>query len=89
LRVITKQAMSSVYEAIDLEFYKDTRDEVRCAFALDCRMLMGMAKEMIYYNHWSNSVMFEYLRSNDDISLVIEKVDVPTLEEYFNTGKLF
>jgi hypothetical protein len=81
--------MSSVYDAVDLDFYKDTRDEVRCPFPLDCRMLMGMAKEMIYYNHWSNSVMWEYLRSNDDISSVIGYVNIPSLEEYFNTGKLF
>jgi len=76
---------SSIYQ-VDLSFYKEMRQECDMAHAMT---LMSMAKEMIYYNHWANSVMFEFLNSQRDISSIVEDLEMKTIDEYFDTGSLF
>jgi hypothetical protein len=77
--------ISSVYQ-VDLSFYKDLRLDVELSLPYE---LLSIAKEMIYYNHWANLVMFEYLNSNDDISFIIDSLDIRTINEFFETGSLF
>ena len=75
----------SIYE-VDLSFYKETRGECNMSSYFE---LLSIAREMIYYNHWTNLVMFEFLNSNNDISIVIENVQIKALSEYVETGSLF
>lgn len=77
--------MSSVYQ-VDLSFYKDLRLEVELSHPFE---LLSIAREMIYYNHWTNLVMFEFLNSNDDISSIIENLKIKTIDEFFESGSLF
>jgi len=77
--------MSSIYE-VDLSFYKEMKFDV----SIECpSVLMSMAKEMIYYNHWSNLVMFQFLNSCQDLSAIIESLEIKTIDEYFDSGSLF
>lgn len=51
---------------------------------------MIKTKETIYYTHWSNTIMYEFLNSNtDDISSIIKKINIKTIQEYFHTKSLF
>jgi hypothetical protein len=75
-----------VYDT-DLSFYKEMR-AFHCRFETQ-QSWMAKTKEMNYYNHWANSVMFEFLRSDDDITTVIQNAKVKTIEEYFSTKSLF
>ena len=77
--------MSSIYE-VDLSFYKEMKYDVSIERP---RVLMSMAKEMIYYNHWSNLVMFEFLNSCQDLSAIIESLEIKTMEEFFDSCSLF
>lgn len=77
--------MSSVYQ-VDLYFYKDLRLDVELSFPME---LLSIAREMIYYNHWANSVMFEFLNSNEDITSIIDSLEIKTIDEFFDTGSLF
>jgi len=83
--ITTMCEISSVYQ-VDLSFYKDLRLDVELSLPYE---LLSIAKEMIYYNHWANLVMFEYLNSNDDISFIIDSLDIRTINEFFETGSLF
>jgi hypothetical protein len=77
--------MSSIYE-VDLSFYNEMKYDV----SIECpRVLMSMAKEMIYYNHWSNLVMFEFLNSCQNLDAIIESLEIKTMEDYFASGSLF
>ena len=82
---MTYDAMSSTY-TVDLAFYKDMKYEL--AFE-NFYVLMAMAREMIYYNHWSNLVMYEYLQSSNDIEVVIGSLEIKTIDEYFESNNLF
>lgn len=75
-----------VYDT-DLYFYREMR-------AFEYRFetpysWMVKTKEMNYYNHWANSIMYEFLHSNDDITTVIKNVKIKTKDEYFKTKSLF
>ena len=75
----------SVYQ-VNLSFYKELRLDVALSHPFE---LLSIAREMIYYNHWANLVMFELLNSNDDISSIIEGLEIKTISEFFDTGSLF
>jgi hypothetical protein len=76
---------SSIYQ-VDLSFYKEMRIECEIAHPSE---LKTIAREMIYYNHWTNSVMFEFLHSHTDISTVIENLEMRTVDEFMDIGLLF
>jgi hypothetical protein len=75
--------MESIYD-VQLSFYKDMRLDVDFAGFYD---LCYMAREMIYYNHWSNIVMNCFLESNDDIYDIIICIDIISCDEFLETGK--
>ena len=77
--------MSSIYE-VDLSFYKEMKYDLLMERS---SVLMSMAKEMIYYNHWSNLVMFEFLNSCQNLDAIIESLEIKTMEDYFASGSLF
>jgi hypothetical protein len=77
--------MSSIYE-VDLSFYKEMKYDLQ--MERSC-VLMSMAKEMIYYNHWSNLVMFEFLNSCQDLDAIIKSLEIKTMEDYFASGSIF
>jgi len=76
----------SVY-TVDLSYYKDTKIE----FALSNNVeLMMMAKEMIYYNHLSNIIMYNFLSSNESIEYAINNTKIISLDDYLDgNGGLF
>jgi hypothetical protein len=71
----------------DLAFYKEMR-QFHHRFETPYSWMIK-TKEMNYYHHWANSVMFEFLNSSDDITTVIENLQMKTLHEYFSTKSLF
>jgi hypothetical protein len=76
-----------VYD-IDIWFYREMRD-FHSRFLTEYTWMVK-TKETIYYAHWSNSVMYEFLNSNaNDISDVIRNMKIKTIREYFNTQSLF
>ena len=77
--------MSSIYE-VDLSFYKEMKYDLLMERS---SVLMSMAKEMIYYNHWSNLVMFEFLNSCQNLDAIIESLEIKSMEDYFASGSLF
>ena len=79
--------MSSIY-TVDLEFYKEMKHDLDTESSY---VLMSMAKEMIYYNHWSNLVMFQFLHSSshEDIETIISSLEIKTMGEYFESCSLF
>lgn len=72
---------------IDPYFYKEMR-EFHYRFITPYAWMLR-EKEMIYYNHWANSVMFEFLNSSDDITTVIDNLKIKTIREYFSSQSLF
>jgi hypothetical protein len=79
-------ASGKIYD-INLDFYREMR-EFHCQFYNDYSWFF-LTKEMIYYTHWANTIMFEFLNSNDDISTIIENLKIKTVDEYFETRSLF
>jgi hypothetical protein len=77
--------MSSIYE-VDLSFYKEIKYDLQ--MERSC-VLMSMAKEMIYYNHWSNLIMFDFLNSCQDLDTIIKSLEIKTMEDYFASGSIF
>jgi hypothetical protein len=77
---------SKIYD-INLEFYKEMRD-FHCRFLTDYSWFVK-TKEMVYYTHWANSIMFEFLNSNDDISTIVQNLKIKTINEYFESRSLF
>jgi len=77
--------MSSIYQ-VDLSFYKEMKYDVEMESPV---VLLSLAKEMIYYNHWSNLVMFEFLNTAKDIDLIINSLQIKTIDEYFESNSLF
>jgi len=77
--------MSSIYN-VDLEFYKEMKYDLNMESQ---SVLMAMAKEMIYYHHWSNLVMFQFLHTSQDIEAIIGSLDIKTMSEYFESGSVF
>ena len=76
-----------VYD-IDIWFYKEMR-AFHNRFLTDY-LWMVRTKETIYYAHWSNSVMNEFLNSDsDDIISAIGNLKIKTIREYFDTKSLF
>ncbi len=75
----------SVYQ-VNLSFYKDLRLDVALSHPFE---LLSIAREMIYYNHWANLVMFEFLNSNEDIISIIKNLEIKTISEFFDSGSLF
>jgi hypothetical protein len=76
----------NVYGTINLGSYNEMKSD---CYNECYSYLIGMALEMVYHQHWSNSVMNEYLNSNEDIAVIMEKINIPTMEEYFETRRLF
>jgi hypothetical protein len=76
--------MPSVYD-IDLMFYKEMKIE---SMYLDYNSMCLMAREMIYYNHLANKIMFNFLSSNEDITSIIENLDIISLDEYMEDSKI-
>jgi hypothetical protein len=77
--------MSSIYQ-VDLSFYKEMKYDVEMESPV---VLRSLAKEMIYYNHWSNLVMFEFLNTAKDLDLIINSLQIKTIDEYFESNSLF
>jgi len=75
--------MEKIYD-VQLNFYKDMRIEVNFA---KYQELCYMAREMIYYNHWSNYIMNCFLDSNEDIVDIINNSNITSCEEFLETGK--
>lgn len=75
--------METIYD-VQLSFYKDMRIEVNFA---KYQELCYMAREMIYYNHWSNYIMNYFLDSNEDIINIINNSNIISCEEFLETGK--
>ncbi len=75
-----------VYGTINLGSYNEMKSDCynECA-----SYLVGMALDMIYHQHWSNSVMYEYLNSSEDMYVIAEKLDILTMDEFFTTRSLF
>ena len=78
--------MSSPIYEVDLSFYKEMKYDIDMERP---SVLMSMAKEMIYYNHWSNVIMFEFLNSCRDLDAIIDSSEIKTMSEYFDSGSLF
>ena len=76
----------SVYGDINLGSYNETKSD---CYNEEYSYLIGMAMEMIYYQHWSNSIMYDYLNGNNDISTIIDNSNIPTMEYYLDNKKLF
>jgi hypothetical protein len=74
------------YGTINLGSYNETKSD---CYNESARYLVAMAMDMIYHQHWSNTVMYEYLNSNDNILVIIENLNIPTIEEYFATKELY
>ena len=76
----------NTYGTINLGSYNEMKSD---CYNECYEYLLGMALDMIYHQHWSNSIMNEYLNSNEDISVIIEKTNLISMEEYFETRRLF
>jgi hypothetical protein len=72
---------------INLDFYREMR-EFHHRFETPYSWMVK-TKEMVYYTHWANTVMFEFLNSNDDISTIVKNLKIKTIKEYFETKSLF
>jgi|688.fasta_scaffold12498_3 hypothetical protein len=73
---------------IDIWFYKEMR-QFHNRFNTEYSWMV-LTKETIYYTHWSNSIMYEFLNSDtDDIFNVVNKINIKSIQEYFNTKSLF
>jgi hypothetical protein len=77
--------MSSTY-TVDLAFYKEMKYDLNMESQ---SVLMAMAKEMIYYHHWSNLIMFQFLHTPQDIEAIIGSLEIKTMGEYFASGSVF
>ena len=75
--------MENLY-TVDLDFYKEIRIDNHFAKYID---LIYMAREMIYYNHWSDIVMNCFLNSNDDIEKIIDNLKIVSCDDFLETGK--
>lgn len=75
--------MTSQYTVV-LEFYKEMKYDVNFASYYE---LCYLAREMIYYNYFSDQVMSEFLNSSDDILNIINKIQIVSIDEFMKTGK--
>jgi len=78
-------SLMNIYE-IDISTYKYFRSEYNFANRSE---LIGIAKDLIYQNFWCDCVMFEFLRSNDNIEDVIKNIKIKSWDEFFDTGYLW
>jgi hypothetical protein len=74
------------YGTINLGSYNEMKSD---CYIETIPYLLSMALEMIYHHHRSNLIMFECLNSNDDITTIIERIDIKTMSEFFDTRELF
>lgn len=77
--------VENVYE-FDIDFYDEFKYEMEHYSMMD---LICLSREMIYYNHLTNEIMFEFLRTNEDLYSIIERIKIKSLDEYMQTGMLF
>lgn len=79
--------MSKVYYDIDAFFYKEYREFCYRFYKED--WWMRSTKEIVYYTHWANSIMNNFLDSDKDIFDVAKNIKIKTMGEYFATKSLF
>jgi hypothetical protein len=79
--------MGVVYYDIDAFFYKEYR-EFYCRFKNEEWWLLS-TKEIIYYTHWANAIMSDFLESDKDLLDVAKNIKIKSIDEYFSSKSLF
>ena len=69
---------------VRLDFYKEMRLDTEFG---KYNSLIYMAREMIYYNYWSDVVMNYFLNSNDDIENIIDNLNIVSCDDFLENGK--
>lgn len=80
--------MTTTYKnfySIDLSFYKDLKIDIQLSSNYELRMI---AREMIYYLHYSNIIMDMFLSSNDTIESAINNLKIVSIDDYMNGADL-
>lgn len=75
---------SGIY-TIDLNNYKEFKTELIFLNYFELNMI---AREMIYYIHYTNLIMNYFLSSDENIENVFDKINIITLEDYMNGSEL-
>jgi hypothetical protein len=79
--------MGAVYYDIDAFFYKEYR-EFHCRFKNE-EWWMLSTKQIIYYTHWANAIMYDFLNSEEDILNVAKNIKIKSIYDYFSSKSLF
>ena len=82
-RVITQKM--NIYDA-DISIYKYYRTMRNTANNAD---LIKLTKSLIYQNYWCDCVMYEFLRCNEDIETVIDRIQIKSWYRFYLTGYLW
>jgi len=64
------------YGTITMGSYNDMKSD---CYIETIPYLPSMALEIIYYHPLSNLIIFELIHSNDDITTIIDKIDIKTM----------
>lgn len=70
---------------VDLNSYKDLKIDVIFARNSELKMI---AREIIYYIHYSNLIMNLFLSSNENIENLLEKISIISLDDYMDGSDL-
>lgn len=80
--------MTTAYKdlySVNLSFYKDLKIEIQLAHYCELKMI---AREMIYYLHYSNIIMDAFLSSNDTIENVMNNLEIVSIDDYLDGADL-
>ena len=70
---------------VDLNSYKDLKIDIIFSRNSELRMI---AREIIYYIHYSNLIMNLFLSSNENIENLLDKISIISLDDYMNGSDL-
>lgn len=75
---------SGIY-TIDLNTYKEFKTELIFPNYFELNMI---AREMIYYIHYTNLIMNSFLSSDENIENAFDKISIIALEDYMKGSEL-
>ena len=70
---------------VDLNSYKDLKIDIIFSRNSELRMI---AREIIYYIHYSNLIMNLFLSSNENIENLLDKISIISLDDYMDGSDL-
>ena len=73
------------FYTVDLSYYKELK--LNLQFSKSSELLM-VAREMIYYIHYTNLIMNLFLSSNENIENVLDKISIVSIDDYMDDPDL-